>query len=350
MSKGDGWKVIGHDDAKAQLQQAIRTGRVGHAYLITGPSGIGKTTFALEFARALNCLERQDGTACGHCESCRRIARESDRRSHPDIIVADMEWQANVLGGRTADDSRSRQRFSIDSVRWLRQDIASRPVLGRWKIQIVDGADQLSDVAPDALLKTLEEPPGSALIILIAESYEAMPETIRSRCRHVPLSLVDSPVISAELIAMGALAEQAELIVSIARGRAGLAFELRQSPNLLEEMESEFRDALENMRDPLGRLRIVGPMASHHTRERDRTFRFLEACTLLWRDALLLKAGLQGTSGFPGVLADLAAYANDLSEQEILQALRATRRAVEDLERNFQARIALLAMTQQWPR
>lgn len=349
MSAAASWGLIGHGEAVARLIQMIRGDRVGHAFLITGPEGVGRTTLALAFAKALTCLESTDGIPCGTCNSCRRIARDAERRSHPDITVADIEWQASVLGSRAADAPASRQRLSIDAIRWLRQDIATRPVLSRWKVQIVDDADRLSDAAPDAFLKTLEEPPASAVIMLIAESYDAVPETIRSRCQHIALGLVDRATIEAALLERGMAEREARAIAAIARGRPGAALELARSPEALEEWKRQVREAFEHIRDPLGRLRIAGPIASNHTRDRERTFRLLETCTGLWRDALLLKSGLTESVCFADVAGELGAYVEALTPDEILRALRATRRAIEDLEHNFQARIALLAMVEQWP-
>ena len=89
-----------------------------------------------------------------------------------------------MIAAPRGDAARSRQRLSIETIRWLRQDIVTRPVVGRWKVQIVDDADLLSESAPDAFLKTLEEPPPFAVIILVASSVDAVSETVRSRCRR----------------------------------------------------------------------------------------------------------------------------------------------------------------------
>lgn len=347
MSAAASWGLIGHDEAVARLIQTIAADKVGHAYLITGPQGVGRTTLALAFAKALTCLESTNGIPCGACQSCRRVARDAEHRTHPDITVADVQWQATVLGSRASDATR--QRLSIDAIRWLRQDIATRPILSRWKVQIVDDADRLSDAAPDAFLKTLEEPPASAVIMLVAESYDAVPETIRSRCQHIALGLVDRATIQAALLERGIAEREARAIAAISRGRPGAALDLARSPEVLEEWKQQVREAFEHIRDPLGRLRIAGPIAANHTRDRERTFRLLETCTGLWRDALLLKSGLTEAVSFADVAGELRAYVEPLSEAEILRALRATRRATEDLERNFQARIALLAMVEQWP-
>ena len=340
------WNIIGHVEAVDRLRGAIDSGRVGHAYLIAGPDGVGKTTLALEFARALMCLRRDDGIACGECDSCRRISSDRERRSHPDLTVADVEWQSTLFGNRAGG---VRQRLSIEAVRWLRQDIVSRPVLSRWKVQIVDDADRLSAAAPDAFLKTLEEPPASAVIILVATSLEAIPETIRSRCQQIQLGLAPRSDIVAALLDRGVLEDRAEAIASIARGRIATAFDLAARPEALEDWQSGVSEAFSYLSEPLGRLRLAGPIAANHTKDRDRTFAILDHCAGLWRDALLLHAGLADGLSYPSMRDTVQPFATQFTPQEINSALRATRRAADDLDRNFQARIAIMAMITSWP-
>jgi DNA polymerase-3 subunit delta' len=343
------WGVIGHEDAVSQLRRSLESGRVGHAYLITGPEGTGRTTLALAFARALNCLAPENGRPCNACNSCRRIVRDAERRSHPDLTLADIDWQTAVLGGRPSDRTRARQRLSIEAIRWLRQDIVTRPIMSRWKIQIVDDADELSESAPDAFLKTLEEPPASAVIVLVASSPDAVPETIRSRCHHLPLGLVPQATIEAALVVRGADPHQAASIAAIARGRVAAALRLASDPEAMLAWKSRVNDALEHVTDPLGRLRLAGPVAGNHVRDRKRTFELLDTCAGLWRDALLLRVGVRERLAHPDVAPQLEVYASRFEPAELLRALKATRRAIGDLERNFQARIALSAMIAQWP-
>ncbi len=346
MSGRESWQVVGHAEAVAQLQRAIAADHVGHAYLFAGPDGVGKTTVALEFARALMCLRRDDGYPCGECDSCRRIWRDGDRRTHPDLTVADVEWQATMLGSRAGG---ARQRLSIDAIRWLRQDIVSRPILSRWKVQIVDDAGRLSDTAPDAFLKTVEEPPPFAVIILVTPSIEAVPETIRSRCRHIEFGPVSRLAIEAELTRRSIDADTAATVASVARGRVATALELASDPDSLDRWNADVAEAFGYISEPLGRLRLAGPLAANHTKNRDHTFQVLEHCAGLWRDALLAQAGVDDAAAYPEMRDAIQRFSGQFSTAEIAEALRATRRAAHDLDRNFQARIALMAMINRWP-
>lgn len=343
------WGVIGHDREVEQLARAIAEDRVAHAYLITGPEGVGRTTLALAFARALNCERPVSERPCGVCESCRRISRDPERHSHADVTLADLEWQAAVIGGPRGDRSRQRQRLSIEAIRWLRQDIANRPIQSRWKVQIVDDADQLSDVAPDAFLKTLEEPPSYAVIILIATSVDNVSETIRSRCQHISLGMVPRAGIERALVERGVDAERAGIAARASRGRIAEALALADDPDAALARRELLNEALEHCLDPLGRLNVSGPIAVNHTRQRDRTYALLDVYLGIWRDAILIRSGLHDLVAFPEISTQLDQFASSKGLAELHRALWATRRCIEDLDHNFQARIALNAMVMQWP-
>ncbi len=348
MSRGSGrtgWPVIGHDEAVRDLSGAVHSGRISHAYLITGPEGIGRTTLALALAQALNCERAAAERPCGACDACRRI----DRGAHPDVTRVDLEWQAEMIAAPRGDASRSRQRLSIETIRWLRQDIVTRPVLGRWKVQIVDDADLLTESAPDAFLKTLEEPPPFAVIILVASSVDAVSETVRSRCRHVPLGTVSSQLIRDTLDARGVPAAAASALSRSAHGRIAWALTMADDPDALRARREKVESALEHLMAPLGRVEISGIIASNHSRNRDATHEMLDLYTGLWRDALLHRAGLDDLVVFPEVGDRLAAFARGFEVEELHRAVWATQRCMGDLDANMQARIALHAMVMQWP-
>lgn len=349
MSAGDGrtnWPVIGHEGAVRDISDAVRSGRVSHAYLITGPTGVGRTTFAMGLAQALNCERGADERPCGECDNCRRI----DHGAHPDVTRVDLEWQAEMIAAPRGDASRSRQRLSIETIRWLRQDIVTRPVMGRWKVQIVDDADLLSESAPDAFLKTLEEPPPFAVIILVATSVDAVSETVRSRCRHIQLGTVSTQTIRKTLESRGMPSAAAGAISRSAHGRIAWALRMADDPEALRSRREKVETAFEHLTAPLGRIEISGIIASNHSRNRDATHELLDLYAGLWRDALLHRAGLGDLVVFPEVGDRLAEYASNLEVGDLRRAVGATQRCMGDLDANMQARIALHAMVMQWPR
>lgn len=345
-SLGERWGVIGHAEQVAALAAAVAAGRVSHAYLITGPAGVGKTTLALGLARAVNCTAAPADRPCGECEDCRRTIRGS----HPDVTLIDLAWQETAVPAKSRPDrTGARQALSIDSVRYLRQDIVTRPALGRFKLQIVDDANLLTDQAVDAYLKTLEEPPPFAMIVLIAESADQVSETIRSRCRIIELGSVARQRIVAALGERGVEAGHAERIARAAHGRVGWALAVAADPAALTAHRQLVETAWEHVATPLGRVALSGTVARDFSKRRAQNFALLEVVTGIWRDALLHRAGLGDETAFPDLGTRLETWADRFELRDLYRALDASRQCLIDLSNNVQARIALHAMVMQWP-
>lgn len=161
--------VIGQDHITETLINQLKSGRVGHAYLFTGSRGTGKTTCAKIFARAVNCLQPQNGSPCGECKVCRALADASNI----DILEID-----------AASNNR------VDEVREIRERVKYPPVNGKYKVYIIDEVHMLTDSAFNALLKTLEEPPEFVIFILATTEVHKLPATILSRCMRFDFRLV----------------------------------------------------------------------------------------------------------------------------------------------------------------
>ena len=159
--------IKGQDNAVKFLKGSIGSGKISHAYIFIGPSGVGKKLAAVNFAKAVNCLDPKDSDACGVCAQCRKI----DASNHPDV---------SIISPQDEDSS-----FGIDKVRAVIKDIGLKPFEGRKKVYILDGADSMTQEAQNALLKTMEEPPLSAILILIAQNINAVFSTIQSRAKKV---------------------------------------------------------------------------------------------------------------------------------------------------------------------
>jgi len=207
--------LIGQEHVARGLAGAIDSGRIGHAYLFTGARGVGKTSAARIYAKALECTNRESGEPCNLCERCQAIAAGQD----VDVIEID------------AASNRG-----IDEIRQLRQNVAVRPANGNYKTYIIDEVHMLTREAFNALLKTLEEPPPHVKFVLCTTEPEKLPITILSRCQRFDFQSVNTPAIAQRL---GQIVEREGLTVApaalelIARRAAG---SMRDSQSLLEQL------------------------------------------------------------------------------------------------------------------
>ena len=192
--------VVGHDEAVAMLKEAVAGGRVSHAWLFTGPPGIGKLHTARVFAAALNCPAGGDGT----CDSCRRILRGV----HPDVHLVVPEGD-NLL---------------VEDVRAVREEASRTHHEAATAVFLLDEADRMTEAAANALLKVLEEPPPGVVFVLVARSAEALVGTVPSRARTLPFVSLSLAELTAALAAdLGLDRDQAAWAAAAGHGRLARA-------------------------------------------------------------------------------------------------------------------------------
>ncbi len=202
--------LIGHEQAEAEMAEAITSGRMHHAWLITGPRGIGKATLAFRFARRLLAggLEESGPDLFGDAPATRDLAMDPDdpvfkrvaAEGHADLFTLERGFADEPKRGRNDDDHpRNRRRRSeivIGDVRKVGAFLSLTALEGGWRVVVVDGAEDMNRNAANALLKTLEEPPGHAIVLLVSHAPGRLLPTIRSRCRRLALSRLSDDAVT----------------------------------------------------------------------------------------------------------------------------------------------------------
>jgi len=240
-------EVVGQDHVTGLLVAALRRGVVGHAYLFSGPRGVGKTTSARLLAMAVNCDAVADERPCGRCSSCRAV----QTGGHPDVIELD-----------------AASNNSVDDVRELREQVRLAPLRGGRRVWILDEAHMLSRAASNALLKTLEEPPPGLLFVLATTEPEKLPATVLSRCQHFRFRRLSDDEIRGKLQRLVGEAERPaedDALALLARAADGA---MRDAESMLERLlasgEPITRDAVEGALGlpPFDRMaHLVGALA-----------------------------------------------------------------------------------------
>ncbi|MBC8448610.1 MAG: DNA polymerase III subunit gamma/tau [Chloroflexi bacterium] len=341
------WRPQTYDEISAQehvtrtLRNALREGRIAHAYLFAGPRGTGKTSMARILAKAVNCLSEEDDHPCNRCAICQAIN------------------EGRLLDLIEIDAASNR---GIDEVRDLREKIGFVPNQARYKVYILDEAHMLTEPAFNALLKTLEEPPPHVIFVLVTTEAHKIPLTIRSRCQRFDFRRIPKAEIVARLeriVEEERLDVEPAALDEMARSATG---SLRDAISLLDQLRSYGQETI-----TLAQVQIVqGSMGSQavqeligHLASRDvpaglaainrLLARGVEIRQLLsevldcLRQLLLIKVGAGGVSlDLPSeMLATMTLHAADFSREELLQAVRLFNQAVLELKGGTQSQLPL---------
>src|SRR5262245_37749612 len=310
--------VVGQKPIVQTLQNAIQMNRIGHAYLFSGPRGVGKTTTARILAKGLNCVKGPTVTPCNECPSCQEIA------SGKSIDVFEIDAASNT---------------GVDNIRELRESAKYAAARDRYKIFIIDEVHMLSTSAFNALLKILEEPPPHVVFIMATTERHKLPATILSRCQQFVFRTISPSEIQAQLRTI-ADREHAKIddrglsyIVKAAEGS------MRDAQSLLDQIISfsgqEIAD--EDVRDLLGFIpseildRTVESIADKDSKEVLECVavvvnqglslqQYVRECIGRFRDLLLVKLGLEERIlGGPEEKASLARLSEKFSEQDLIR-------------------------------
>jgi DNA polymerase-3 subunit delta' len=302
------WRSVrGHDSVVAGLRLGLEQGRFPHAFLFVGPDGIGKRLFAKTLAQALLCERRSEAALdpCGSCPSCQQV----ESGTHPDVLaVAKPE---------------DKHELPIKTIRDLCHDLSLKPMAGARRIALVDDADDLSEEAANAFLKTLEEPPPGAVLILIAHSAETQLDTVVSRCRVVRFEPLADADLAAVLLDQGVTTDAAEAarLASLGEGSVGRALGLADPA--IEDVRRRLIDELADPRpfDPSALSRrleeFISAAGKESVQRRGRASLLMGELARFFRGVLWQTAGLESPAADPADRRAAALLAERLEPEDV---------------------------------
>src|SRR5215211_852913 len=317
-------RLLGHEAAEKTLLAAHQSGRLHHAWLISGPRGIGKATLAWRFARFLLCGQHEAGLFGGGPEnldvSSDAPGRSNfDARAHPDLF--------HVRRTLNPDTGRMRAEIAVDDVRDLGNRM--RMTSGGWRVAIVDAADEMNRNSANAVLKILEEPPPKAVLLIVAHAPGRLLPTIRSRCRRLTLQpLADDIVISLLGDYASELKEQERLALArLAEGSIGRALELAGAGSL--ELYSEMVSVLATLPElDMARLHGFAERFARRGEEANAAWRSLNYLFDGWLKGLARQSALGGEAA-PVVPAERGLQARLLAAASLDRWITAWEKAAE---------------------
>ena len=320
--------LVGQDSVIEALRRALDDNRLPHALLFHGPVGVGKATCAGILAQALNCSAGGFKDACGTCVSCRKMVRGL----HPDII-----WMTPDSAGRKIKIKRVRERII--------KTIGFKPYEGKRRVVMIDDAHRLTPNSQHALLKTLEEPPPSSVIVLVTPAPESLFTTVRSRCQPLRFRPLAPEVLQRHLEeAHDIPSDEARLRATLVSGSVGRALDLDLDAHLERRTVAEeaLRDAMRGGAALLASAEIL-LAAGAGDRKVDQAASSMASLRDILRDLLVLCSG-----GDRDLLVnadrgtDWQGWANEMNAEGILEGLDAVQRADDRLHGPVQPNVRLV--------
>jgi len=311
--------IRGQDKQINLLRNAIGQGRIAHAFIFHGLDGIGKRSSAMAFAGALNC-ETAGTDPCGACRSCLKI----ERGSHPDVIKIEPDGAF----------------IRIKEIRDLQSSMMFRPSEGRYRVFIILDADRMNSTAANALLKTLEEPTGSNILVLITARLYQLPLTVLSRCQKIKFNPLRGEDIIGLLVQKFSVdPADASTLAAVAGGSVGKALEMKESG--FSDRRGEIIDRIHGISTPLDFYPVLDCLGS----ERDAVIEGLEIMKMYFRDVLVLgETGESGKIMNGDRLEIIRSAAERSSKQQVLGSIRIINKAVRALEQNANRQLLLEMM------
>ena len=333
------WQVIGQDRTVSLLQHSLQQETLAHAYLLVGPRHVGKMTLALELAKALNCDAAEP--PCGECASCQKIASAK----HADVQIIGVQYVNSA-------EAKPRVEISIDQIRELQHSASLPPFEGRYKVFIIDGAELLSIEAANCLLKTLEEPVGKVIFILLTINDRLLPQTVVSRCQRLELSPLATAEVETVLSSGWSIAaEKAKLLSRLCQGCLGWAHSAAFDDRLLK-LRAERMDRLLDVTnaDYEERFTYATQLAAEFSQNRGLVLEVLALWLDWWRDLLLAKVDLGEAITNVDMSAKVIDWARSYGLVQIRDFIKTIQVAREQLRQNVNPRLVLEVLMLDMPR
>lgn len=324
------WEVFGHDWAVVMLQQHVANDNLRHAYLLTGPAGVGRRTLAIRLAQAINCASPESpGVPCRVCRTCKQI----EAGQHPDLLVIK----------KPAD----KKDMLIEQIREVGKFLTYRPYMAPYKVVLITRFEDANPNAQNALLKTLEEAPSFAILLLTAGNAEQLLPTIVSRCEILRLRPVTVDAVAGFLTARGLEQDQARLLSHLSDGCPGYAIQLSLDDPLLAFRKEKLDDLRAILASNLPqRFQYAEKISKSREMFRQVLFIWLS----YWRDILLSTSG--ASAAFTNIdrtdeIETIAAAINLPLARAVTESLE---KAIDRIDRNVNARLLAEVTIMDWPR
>lgn len=325
------WDLLGHEWAVQLLKGQIASGRLRHAYLFTGPAGVGRRTLALRLAQALNCPNPPaPGEFCGACRACRGFAD----MQHADLLLLERQ--------------EGDREIKVSALRELSRSLSRTPLEARVQVALLLSFQEASEEAANALLKTLEEPNPSVLLCLTAPDADSLPATVVSRCELLRLRPLSNEQLANALQArLNLEPDKAKLLAGLSDGLPGKALRLHEDAAVLEQ-RGAWLDAGEQLLSANRVQRFA--FAEKASKDREALRAQLLVWLSFWRDVVLRAARSSAALSNPDRAVGISALAEKLPLPAAQGALAAIERTLTQLNTNVNARLAMEVLLLKLPR
>ncbi len=341
------WHTVGQESSVELLSRSISQGNVHHAYLFVGPEHVGKRTFAIDLACALNCEGEQ--RPCGECRACRRILDGK----HADIHIETLEDPAGAEDtDADAEEGRRGRTIRLHQIHRLQHTASLPPYEGKTKVLLIENADSMTGEAANCVLKTLEEPPPNIVWMLLAENENRLLTTIVSRCQRIDVRPMPAPQLETYLVeTRGADPEHAALIARVLQGRTGLAISALTDESVLADRAARIESIIQLIyMGSSPRFDFARELDAQYKRDPRGVLETLAVWTTWWRDLLVVKSGCAESVVDVDYVNDLNEQAASLSLHKIRESIGKLNEARENLDLNVISRLVFDSLVYTIPR